>query len=73
MSEDELREILDSTARNISHSYNNPRSWLSWLVYLLSSLEKQASDENPAHKEAFKEMLIALQDAIRNRMRTGSW
>jgi len=71
--EDELRETLDATAKDISRFYNNPRSWLSWILYLLGSLERQATDESSAHKDAYKEMLLALQDAIRNRMKTGSW
>ena len=44
-----------------------------WMVYLLASLEKQATDINPANKDSFKAMLSALQDAIRNHFRTGGW
>jgi len=52
---------------------SNPRTWLSWMVYLLGRLEQQATDENPSHKDLYKDMLSALQDAIRNRLRTGGW
>jgi len=70
--EDELRDVLDEAAQEIARMYDNPRSWQSWLVYLLERLEKQAVD-NSAHMEAFKEMLAALQDELRNRLKTGGW
>ncbi len=74
MSEDEeLRGVLEETAREISRLSNNPRTWLSWTIYLLDRLEQQALDGNPNHKQSYKEMLSGLQDAIRNRLRTGSW
>jgi hypothetical protein len=73
MSEDELRQVLDETAKEISGLYSNPRTWLSWIVYLLGKLEQQATDVNASHKESYKEMLAALQDQIRNRLRTGGW
>ena len=71
--DDELRDLLDKTASEIKRLSSNPRTWLSWMVYLLASLEKQATDVNPADKELFKDMLSALQEAIRNRFRTGGW
>lgn len=70
--ESELRDLLDQAAKGISELSSNPRTWQSWLVYLLERLESQAT-ANPAHKESFKEMLPSLQDAIRNRLRTGGW
>jgi hypothetical protein len=71
--DDELRELLDKTASEIKRLSSNPRAWLSWMVYLLAALEKQATDINPANKDRFKEMLSALQDAIRNRFTRGGW
>jgi formate dehydrogenase maturation protein FdhE len=71
--EDELREVLKETAMEISRMYDNPRSWLSWMTYLLERLEEQANHRNPANIETFKEMLSALQDELRNRLRTGGW
>jgi len=71
--EDELRDLLDETAVEISRMSSNPRTWLSWMVYLLGRLEQQATDENPTHKDLYKDMLAALQDAIRNRQKTGGW
>lgn len=70
--EDELRDVLDKTAKEISLMYSNPRTWQSWMVYLLGRLEAQVT-ENPAHMESFKEMLSSLQDELRNRLRTGGW
>lgn len=71
--EDELRDILGITAKEIANIQTNPRTWLSWIVYLLARLEEQATNENPSDKQAFLEMLSALQDDIRNRARTGGW
>ena len=71
--DDELREILDITVQDISRLSTNPRTWLAWLVYLLNLLEKEASGPETGYQDAYKEMLSALQDAIRNYFRTGSW
>jgi hypothetical protein len=70
--EDGLREILDSAAREIAEMYPNPRTWQSWMIYMLERLEAQAV-QNPAYTETFKEMLLALQDELRNRLKTGGW
>jgi hypothetical protein len=71
--EDELREVLAETAKVISSTQTNPRTWLSWMVFLLARLEQQATDQNPINKDSYVSMLNALQDEIRNRLRTGGW
>ena len=71
--EDELRDILNEAAKSIADAESNPRAWLAWIVYLLARLEEKATGENPFYREAYIEMLAALQDEIRNRMRTGGW
>jgi hypothetical protein len=71
--DDDLREMLDQAAQDISEAQSNPRTWLSWLVYLLGQLEEQSTVSSTANRESFMEMLAALQDAIRNRERTGGW
>ncbi|HSR19795.1 MAG TPA: hypothetical protein VLL49_02675 [Anaerolineales bacterium] len=71
--EDELRETLDRASREIPEIQSNPRAWLSWMVYLLERLEGEATRSGPADKDSFVDMLSALQDAIRNRSRTGGW
>ena len=71
--EDELRDVLNGTAKSISETQSNPRTWLAWIVYLLARLEEKATNENPADKESFLEMLSALQDELRNRVKTGGW
>ena len=70
--EDDLRDVLDKTAQEMAQMYSNPRTWQSWMVYLLGRLEAQAAP-NPAYMEAFKEMLVSLQDELRNRLKTGGW
>jgi hypothetical protein len=71
--EDDLRDVLNQTAKDISQVQSNPRAWLSWMVYLLARLEDKATNENPRSKDSFVDLLSALQDAIRNRLRTGGW
>lgn len=71
-SEDELREILDKTAKEIAYLSPNPRTWLEWIVYLLVCLEKESFGKSTRGKEEYKSMLTALQDSIRNYFRTGS-
>jgi hypothetical protein len=70
--EDELRDTLNKTALEIAQMYNNPRTWQSWMVYLLERLEAKAT-QNSAYMESFKEMLASLQDELRNRLKTGGW
>ena len=71
--EDNIRDLLDNVADEIVDAQSNPRTWLSWLVYLLGRLEDKASKGSSSNRETFMEMLAALQDAIRNRSRTGGW
>jgi hypothetical protein len=39
----------------------------------MSRLEDQAAKAGPTDRETFVEMLSALQDEVRNRVRTGGW
>jgi hypothetical protein len=71
--EDELRDILNEAAGEIAQAQSNPRTWLSWVVYLLARLEEKATNESPADRASYLEMLAALQDELRNRVRTGGW
>lgn len=71
--EDELREVLNEAVASIAEAQTNPRTWLPWIIYLLARLEEKATNENPAYKDSFLDMLSALQDEIRNRQRTGGW
>ena len=70
--EDDLRESLNTMARDMAELESNPRTWLSWMVYLLARLEEKTTT-NASDRESFVEMLSALQDEIRNRLRTGGW
>ncbi len=69
---DDLRDVLDAAALEIAQLDSNPRTWQAWMVYLLGRLEAQAAS-NPAYMESFKEMLGALQEELRNRVKTGGW
>jgi len=71
--EDEVREVLNQAAEVITRTQSNPRTWLSWVVYLLARLEDQAAKASSSNRETYTEMLTALQDEIRNRARTGGW
>ncbi len=71
--EDELRDKLNEAVKAISQRQSNPRTWQSWMVYLLAHLEEEASKGSTLDKESYTDMLSALQDSIRNRFRTGGW
>lgn len=71
--EDEVRDVLNQATQAITQAQSNPRTWLSWIVYLLARLEDQAAKASSSHRETYIEMLAALQDEIRNRLRTGGW
>ena len=71
--EDDIRDILNQTVKVISEAQSNPRTWQSWMVYLLGQLEVEATKGSPSNKESFIDMLSALQNAIRSRMQTGGW
>lgn len=71
--EDTIREILDDAVKEIMQADDNPRTWLSWVVYLLSKLEEKVTQQGPVNRASYVEMLDALQDEIRNRNRTGGW
>ena len=71
--EDDIRDALNQAVKVIAEDDSNPRTWQSWLVYLLGQLEAEAAKGSPANREHFTDMLSALQDAIRNRKQTGGW
>ena len=71
--EEDVREALNQAAQAIAQVQGNPRTWLSWIIYLLTRLEDQAAKASATNRETFVEMLSALQDEIRNRVRTGGW
>lgn len=71
--EDNIRELLDQAAEEIANAQSSPRTWLSWVVYLLARLEDQSDKASTYNRESYMEMLSAMQDEIRNRVRTGGW
>jgi hypothetical protein len=71
--EDDVRDALNQATQVITQTQSNPRAWLSWIVYLLARLEDQAAKASSSNRETYVEMLAALQDEIRNRVRTGGW
>lgn len=71
--EDELRDALTEVVKLIAGQQSDPRTWLSWLVYLLARLEEQTTQGNPTDRATYIETLSALQDEIRNRKSTGGW
>jgi len=71
--EDNIRELFNDAIKEIIEADDNPRTWLSWVVYLLQHLEDKATQQGPVNRASYVEMLDALQDEIRNRNRTGGW
>jgi hypothetical protein len=49
--EEELRQVLNETAQELSRTQSNPRTWLSWIIYWLARLEDKATNQSPAGKE----------------------
>jgi len=54
--EEDLRDALNAVASDMVDLESNPRTWLSWMVYLLARLEEK-STITASDKEAFFEML----------------
>ena len=71
--DDDLKETLDRASKEVAEIQSNPRAWLTWMIYLLDRLEAEAILSSSANKDSYMEMLSALQDAIRNKERTGGW
>ena len=71
--ESALRDDLLRVAKQIARLQDNPRTWLSWVVFLLARLEEQATLGSPANRDSYFEMLEILQEEIRNRTETGGW
>ena len=71
--DDELRELLDNTAKEMARLSPNPSTWLGWVVYLLTQLEKESYGVSTVTRDEYKSMLSILQDSIRNYFRTGSF
>lgn len=71
--EENIRELVNNAVKEIIEADDNPRTWLSWVAYLLKSLEDKLTQQGPANRASYVEMLDALQDEIRNRKRTGGW
>jgi hypothetical protein len=71
--EDELRDLLSTTATEVADFSGNPRTWLSWILYLMGELEKRSLDANPEYQERYQDLLFALRDAILQRIKLGAW
>jgi hypothetical protein len=71
--DDELKDLLSETAKEIKRLTENPSTWGQWMVFLLKELENQALDANPMNNELYREMLVRLQASLRTRARTGGW
>jgi hypothetical protein len=71
--EDNIRELFNDAVQEIIEADDNPRTWLSWAVYLLQRFEEKVTQQGPVNRASYVEMLDALQDEIRNRNRTGGW
>jgi hypothetical protein len=69
----EMLADLDAVAKKM-HAYDpNPITWLKWLKYLLSRLEDQSEDIDPANTQRFVELISHLKDTIYSRQTTGGW
>lgn len=72
-SEGELRDLLSEAAEEIADFESNPRTWLTWITFLMEKLENESVSVNPVYQETYQELLYALSAAIRNRLKSGGW
>lgn len=72
-SEEELRNLLSSVADALAEFSGNPRTWLSWITYLMSELEKRSVSVDPSYQELYQDLLYALRDAVNHRIKMGGW
>ena len=71
--DDELRQILRDAAQAMAEHDPNPSTWLSWVLYFLKELQSQATGAESMYQDLYREMLEYLQQALRNRTKTGGW
>ena len=71
--EDDLRDSIKITAKELYDFDKNPISWTSWITYLFKELENLSMDVNPLHQDIYEDLLSMVQDLIRERRRTGGW
>lgn len=72
-SEEELRDLLSKVADEIADFSGNPRTWLSWITYLMSELEKRSVSVDSIYQELYQDLLYALRDAVNQRIKMGGW
>ena len=72
-SEDELRDLLTEAAEEIADFSGNPRTWLTWITFLMEKLDEEAMSVNPLYQEVYQDLLYALMTSIRNRIKSGGW
>lgn len=72
---DELRELIDDTARDLGGLVSDPRDWSTWIIYLLEGLEAEAFRRglDPDHPEAVETMFERVKDAIDDRLSKHGW
>ena len=73
MKDYELRAALQGIAKDINSYDSNPIAWLTWMIYLLDQLERQATGLDAANRQRYFEMISNLQDAIHTRKQRGAW
>lgn len=71
--EEELRGLLSNVADELADFSGNPRTWLSWITYLMSELEKRSVAVDPSYQQLYQDLLYALRDAIIHRIKMGGW
>lgn len=72
-SEEELRNLLSKVADEIADFSGNPRTWLSWITYLMSELERRSVSVDSSYQELYQDLVYALRDAVNQRIKMGGW
>ena len=69
----ELRETLRDVAKEMHEYSANPRTWLTWMIFLLGQLEEQSRDPDSSNHDRFMDLIEELKDAIHTRQSRGGW
>ena len=69
----EIRQLLDDTAKDLAQALPEPGEWSGWIVYLLEVLEVAAMDIDPDHPEAFEMSISGIAAEIGGRLQEGRW
>lgn len=75
MAEDEIRNLMDDTARRMMEHVSGVPELSSMLIFLCESLESEVFERglDESHPEGFELVLERLRDALSDRLAKHEW